>query len=123
LELAKELQVDSLPIDQNGGVQLQVGENTTVVIYSQNDSSLLIVVPIAPLPTHPDFGIMARLLRLNLFDSRLSPFTLATDTNATVVLWGRVEIESITAASLAGLIDSLATETELIRSEIESGNG
>jgi len=118
-ELAKELRVSSLPIDQNGGVQLTVGESTTVVMYGENDLSLLIVAPIAALPRKPEYGLMSWLFRKNLYDSNLAPFCLATDANSNLVLWGRVPVASLTGVSLAGLIDSLASESETIRDEID----
>lgn len=118
-ELAKELSVSSLPIDQNGGVQLTVGETTTVVMYGESDLSLLIVAPIAALPREPEYGLMAWLFRKNLYDSSLAPFRIATDANANLLLWGRVPLSDLTGASLAGLIDSLASEIETIRDEID----
>jgi hypothetical protein len=118
-ELANELRVSSLPIDQNGGVQLTVGESTTVVMYGESDLSLLIVAPIAALPREPEYGLMAWLFRKNLYDSNLAPFRIATDANANLLLWGRVPLSDLTGASLAGLIDSLASEIETIRDEID----
>ena len=118
-ELAKALGVASLPPDENGGVQLTVGDDITVVMYGQDDLTLLVVVPIAPLPRQPEFGVMAWLLRRNLYDSELAPFCIATDANATLVLWGRVPVPGLTGAALAGLIDAVAAEAVRIRDEVE----
>ncbi len=118
-QLAKELGVAALPIDSNGGVQLTVGESTTVVMYGESDLSLLIVAPIAALPREPEYGLMAWLFRKNLYDSNLAPFRIATDANANLLLWGRVPLTDLTGASLAGLIDSLASESATIRDEID----
>jgi hypothetical protein len=62
---------------------------------------------------------MSWLFRKNLYDSNLAPFCLATDANSNLVLWGRVPVASLTGVSLAGLIDSLASESETIRDEID----
>jgi hypothetical protein len=118
-ELAKELGVASLPIDANGGVQLSVGDDITVVMYGEDDSTLLVVVPIAPLPRQPEYGVMAWLLRRNLYDSELSPFCIATDANGTLVLWGRIPVPGLAGAALAGMLDALATEAVRIRVEVE----
>ena len=40
-ELAAELGVEELPVDNNGAVQLTVGEDTTVALFAQVDRTLL----------------------------------------------------------------------------------
>lgn len=118
-DLAKELGVTELPIDSNGGVELTVGERTKVILFSENDRTLLVVSPIAALPTDPGFGLMAWLFRKNLYDSALAPFCIATDADANLILWGRFASAELNGSKLAGLIDAVASESEAIRTEIE----
>jgi len=117
-ELAQALGVAALPPDANGGIELQVGADTTVILYAEGDRTLLVVVPLAALPREPDYGVMAWLLRRNLFDSELLPFCIAADAHANLILWGRVPVEGQTGASLAGLIDALGREAARIRAEV-----
>ncbi len=51
--------------------------------------------------------------------SDLAPFRVAADAGGTLVLWGRVPVEGLTGAALAGLVDAVATEGRRIRDEVE----
>ncbi|MFN0184625.1 MAG: CesT family type III secretion system chaperone [Aquabacterium sp.] len=121
-ELANALGVAELKPDANGGIQLSVGEDTTVVLFGQDDVQLLVVVPIVALPRDPDYALVAWLLRRNFYDSDLLPFRIAADQHANLVLWGRVPLQGQTGERLAGLLDVVATEVGRIRAEV-SGEG
>lgn len=121
-DLAKALGVAELQPDANGGIQLSIGEDTTVVLFGQDDTQLLIVVPIVALPREPDYAVVAWLLRRNFYDSDLLPFRIAADKHANLVLWGRVPLPGLTGARLAGLLDVVAGEVGRIRAEV-SGEG
>ncbi|MCA8977500.1 MAG: CesT family type III secretion system chaperone [Planctomycetes bacterium] len=118
-DLAKELGVPALQPDANGGIQLTIGEDITVVLYGENDERLLVVVPVAELPRSPDHGVVAWVLRRNLYDSDLAPFCIAADDDANLILWGRVPIANLTGARLAGMLDAVAAEAIRIRDEVE----
>jgi hypothetical protein len=117
-ELAIELGVEELPVDNNGAVQLTVGEDTTVALFAQVDRTLLVVLPLGPLPADIGYTLAFWLLRQNLYVSDLAPFTLACDEAGTLVLWGRVPLTDLTGASLAALIDALAAEARRIQEDI-----
>lgn len=117
-ELATSLGMAALIPDLNGGISLEVGEGNTVVLFGQDDVELLIVSPVAPLPPEPSYGQVVWLLRQNLYDAPLHPFRVASDANGTVLLWGRVPLESLNGAALAGLLDALAAEVERVRAEL-----
>jgi hypothetical protein len=121
-DLAKALGVAELQPDANGGIQLSVGEDTTVVLFGQNDVDLLVVVPIVALPQEPGYALVSWLLKRNFYDSDLLPFRIACDKNSNLILWGRVELEGQTGERLKGLLNVLATEVARIRVEI-SGEG
>ncbi len=116
--LAATLGVPSLVPDDNGGIQLNVGKASTVVLFAQDDRELMVVVPIAALPPQPDYGVVLWLLRRNFYDSELGPFRLAADEGGSVVLWGRIPIEGMTGEALAGLVDALGGEAERVRGEL-----
>lgn len=118
-QLAKSLGLNELVPDSNGGVELTVADRTKVCIFQVDEGFLLIVAPIAALPTKPEFGLMAWLLKLNFHSSELLPFVIAADHNANLVLWGKVPIERLTGDSLAGLIEALDSKVFEIRNEIE----
>ncbi len=117
-DLARHLGVPELTPDANGGVQISVGEDTTVVLFAQGDSQVLIVVPLLALPRQPDYAVMAWLLRRNLYDSDLAPFRIAADAHANLVLWGRLPVAGLSGERLAGLLDVVAGEATRIRSEV-----
>jgi Tir chaperone protein (CesT) family len=119
-ELATELGLTSLPKGDDGGVRLDVGDGVTVAMYGEDDSTLLVVVPIAPLPRRPEYRMMAWLLRRNHHDSELPPFCIATDAAGMLVLWGRIPVPGLSGAALAGMLDAVATEAVRIRVEVEA---
>jgi hypothetical protein len=117
--LAKTLGVPTLPADENGGIQLTVGENSTVTLFAEDEFTLMLVSPVVPLPKKVDYGTALWLLRRNFYDSPIAPFRVSCDTAGTLVVWGRVPTEGMTGESLASLIDALAAEADLIRTEVE----
>lgn len=117
--LAKELGLPGLEPDAAGGIQLTVGENTTVFVYGQSDGFVLIAVPAVALPREPDYATMQWLLHRNFYDSDLAPFRIATDADGTLLLWGRVPVDGLTGPALAGLVDAVAGEAHRIRDEVE----
>lgn len=117
--LAKTLGVPTLPADENGGIQLTVGENSTVTLFAEDEFTLMLVSPVVPLPKKIDYGASLWLLRRNFYDSPIAPFRVSCDTAGSIVVWGRVPVEGMTGESLASLIDALAAEAELIRTELE----
>lgn len=118
-DLAAALQVAELPTDDNGAVQLTIGEDTSVALFAEFDRTLLIVVPMAPLPEQIDYARAFWLLRQNLYTSDIAPFTLACDADGTLVLWGRIPLSDLTGTSLAALIDAVAAEARRIRAAVE----
>ena len=117
--LAKTLGVPTLPADENGGIQLTVGENSTVTIFAEDEFTLMLVSPVVPLPKKIDYGAALWLLRRNFYDSPIAPFRVSCDTAGSIVVWGRVPTEGMTGESLASLIDAMAAEADLIRTELE----
>ncbi|HSU07423.1 MAG TPA: CesT family type III secretion system chaperone [Acetobacteraceae bacterium] len=118
-ELAKTLGVDALPVDQNGGVQLSVGDNSSVVLFAENEISLLLVSPVTALPKQTDYGTALWLLRRNFYDSPIAPFRVSCDIAGNIVVWGRVPVEGMTGKQLSSLLDALAAEADFIREEVE----
>ena len=116
-DLAKALGTDTLPPDNNGAVQLSIGDQS-VILMGQDDVTIMVVAPIAALPRELEYGAMLWLLRRNLYNSDIAPFTAACDAAGQVILWARIDIEGQTGESLAGLIDALATEATLTFSEL-----
>jgi hypothetical protein len=117
--LAKTLGVPTLPADENGGIQLTVGENSTVTLFAEDEFTLMLVSPVVPLPNKIEYGTALWLLRRNFYDSPLAPFRVSCDTAGTLVVWGRVPTEGMTGESLASLVDAVAAEADLIRTEVE----
>ena len=117
-ELAAALGLEALPADENGGVQLTVGGDSSVVLFGETAFNLMIVAPIAPLPQTPDYGTMLWLLGRNMYTSDLAPFRIACDEGGTLILWGRVPIEGMTGTALAGLVDTLGGEARRIREAV-----
>lgn len=118
--LAKTLRVAALPADDAGTVQLTVGENSIVNLFAEDEFTLMLVSPVAPLPKKIDYGTSLWLLRRNFYDSPIAPFRVSCDTAGSIVVWGRIPIEGMTGEALAGLIDAVAAEADLIRQEIET---
>lgn len=118
-DLAKALGVAELPADEQGSVQLTVGENSTVVIFAEDAQSVMLVSPVMELPAAIDYGRVLWLLRRNFYDSPLAPFRIGCDTASSIVIWGRVPVAGLTGKELANLIDAVATEADLIREEVE----
>src|SRR5262249_16984191 len=117
--LAKTLGAATLPADDSGAVQLTVGDNSTVNLFAEDEFTLMLVSPVMPLPKKVGYGATLWLLRRNFYDSPIAPFRVSCDTAGSVIVWGRVPIEGMTGEALAGLIDSLAAEANLIREELE----
>ncbi len=116
--LAKALGVASLPQDNDGAVALTVGEDSQVLMYGEDDTTILIVAPVAELPRRTDHGTVLWLLRRNFYDSDLAPFCVAADTGGHVVLWGRIPVAGMTGELLASLLDQLGTEARRTREEL-----
>ena len=117
--LAKTLGVGALPADDNGGVQLTIGNNSTVTLFAEDEFTLMLVSPVMPLPKKVDYGTTLWLLRRNFYDSPIAPFRVSCDTAGSIVVWGRVPVEGMTGEALAGLLDALAAEADFIRAEAE----
>ena len=117
--LAKTLGVGALPADDNGGVQLSIGNNSTVTIFAEDERTVMLVSPVMPLPKKLDYGTTLWLLRRNFYDSPIAPFRVSCDTAGSIIVWGRVPIEGMTGEALAGLLDALAAEADFIRAEVE----
>ena len=118
--LAKTLGVATLPTDDNGSVQLSIGDNSTVNLFAEDEFSLMLVSPVITLPKNVDYGTTLWLLRRNFYDSPIAPFRVSCDTAGTIVVWGLVPIEGMTGEGLAGLLDAIAAEADFIRAEVET---
>jgi hypothetical protein len=117
-DLAKSLGLNALPADANGGIQLSVGETTTVILFAENDETLLVAAPVVALPKQPDYGTTLWLLRRNFYDAPIEPFRLACDIEGNIILWGRLPMSGLTGAALAALVDAVATEANHVREEV-----
>ena len=118
--LAKTLGVPALSADSSGGVRLTVGDNSTVTLFAEDESTLMLLSPVMPLPKKLDYGTALWLLRRNFYDSPIAPFRVSCDTAGSIIVWGRVPIDGMTGDALAKLIDAVASESEFIRSEVGS---
>ena len=118
--LAKTLGVAALPADDNGGVQLSIGENSMVTLFAEDEFTLMLVSAVMPLPKNVDYGTTLWLLRRNFYDSPITPFRVSCDTAGNIVVWGRVPIEGMTGEGLAGLLDAIGAEANFIREEVET---
>ncbi len=116
--LAKALGVASLPQDNDGAVALTIGEDSPVLMYGEDDTTILIVAPVASLPRQIDHGTVLWLLRRNFYDSDLAPFCVAADSAGHVVLWGRIPVAGMTGELLASLLDQLGAEARRARDEL-----
>jgi hypothetical protein len=117
-DLAKALGVAKLPLDENGGVQLSIGDSATAILFAESAGTLFIVSPVTELPKQVDYGSALWLLRRNFYDSPIAPFQVSCDTAGNIVLWGRLPTEGLNGARLASLLQALGEEAALIREEI-----
>lgn len=118
-ELATALGVDTLPADEQGSVSITVGDDLTVLLFAEDEHSLMLVAPALGLPKALDYGRVLWLLQRNFHDSPLAPFRIACDQGGTLVIWGRVPVAGLSGEELAGVIGAVAGEAALIREEIE----
>lgn len=116
-ELAKSLGVPTLQADDDGSVEVSVGD-TPILLFAEDPYTLMLVAPVAPLPADPNYGVMLWLLRRNFHDSPLAPFRIGCDAAGTVVIWGRLPIDSTDGEGLAKLLDALAEQSTLVREEL-----
>jgi hypothetical protein len=116
--LAKTLGVPTLPADENGGIQLSIGNDSTVALFAEDEFTLMMVSPVMALPKKLDYGATLWLLRRNFYDSPIAPFRVSCDTAGSIVVWGRVPVEGLTGEALAGLLDALGAEADFIRAEL-----
>ena len=117
-QLAKALGVEAIPADAQGIVQLDVGDDNRVVLVPEDAHTLMLLSPVAALPTTLDQGTLLWLMRRNFHDSPLAPFRIGCDKAGNVVVWGRMPIDGLSGEQLAGLLDAVAAEAALIREEI-----
>lgn len=117
-QLAKSLGVDTVPADAQGIVQLEVGDDGRVVLVPEDAYTLMLMSPVAALPSAMDRGTLLWLMRRNFHDSPLAPFRIGCDRAGNLVVWGRMPIEGLTGQQLAALLDAVAGEAALIREEI-----
>ena len=118
-DLAKALGVDALPADDKGSLQLTVGDTSTVILFAESASTLMIVSPVMALPREIDYGRALWLLRRNFYDSPLAPFRVSCDTAGSLVIWGRMPVQGMSGAELAGVLEALGAEADLMREEVE----
>ena len=122
-DLAKTLGVATLPADASGGIQLSVGDNSSVVMFAEDEFTVMLVSPVTALPKQTDYGAALWLLRRNFYDSPIAPFRVSCDAAGNIVVWGRVPVDGMTGKQLAGLLDALAAEADFIREEVEVDDG
>ena len=117
-DFATAMQIPGVPQDDSGAFALVVGEDTDVLMYGEDDESLLVVAPIGPLPPEPGAGLTIYLLRQNMFNSDITPFQVSLDDSGGVILWGRLQIEDFTGETLAGLVGALAEKVADLKAEV-----
>lgn len=117
-QLATALGVDSIPADAQGIVQLDLGDDGRVVIVPEDAHTLMLLAPVAALPSTLDQGTLLWLMRRNFHDSPLAPFRIGCDKAGSLVVWGRMPIDGLTGEQLAGLLGAVAEEAALIREEV-----
>jgi len=86
-DLAQTLGVAELPADASGSLELTIGEDSTVILFAEDEYSLMLVAPVMPLPANLDYGLVLWLMRRNFYDSPLAPFRVSCDAAGTLVLW------------------------------------
>jgi hypothetical protein len=117
-DLAKALGVAKLPLDENGGVQLSIGDSATAILFAESAGTLFIVSPVIALPKQLDYGSALWLLRRNFYDSPIAPFQVSCDTAGNIVLWARLPTAGLSGTQLASLLQALGDEAALIREEV-----
>lgn len=117
-DLAQTLGLPELPAGDSGSVQLMVGETTSVIIFPEDPSTILVAVPVMALPKALDYGRALWLLRRNYYDSPIAPFRVSCDTVGNIVVWSRVPVEGMTGEALVKILDALGTEADAIREEV-----
>jgi hypothetical protein len=117
-QLAKALGVEALPADAQGIVQLNVDDDGRVVLVPEDAFTLMLMSPVAALPSSMDRGTLRWLMRRNFHDSPLAPFRIGCDAAGNLVVWGRVPRDGMSGEQLAGLLDAVAAEAALIHEEI-----
>lgn len=120
-ELAEVIGLPDLPQDATGGYRLVVAGETEILIYGGDDVTLLLVAPLAPLPTETAYPLANYLLRMNMFNAPTMPFTTAVDEGGAVILWGRIALADFDGTHLARLVDNLADLAADVRKELVSG--
>lgn len=129
-DLAKALGVDGLPAGDDGSVAITVGNRSghdgedggaddTVLLFVEDEHTVMLVSPVMALPASLDYGRVLWLLQRNFHQSPLAPFRVACDQGGGIVIWGRMPVAGLTGQQLAGLIEAVAAESALIREEIE----
>lgn len=122
-ELAAFLNVESLPRTPEGAVELSVGEDLPVFLFPEDAQTLMVVCPMLPLPSALDAASTLWLLRQNYYDSPLAPFRIGADPAGHLVSWGRLPVQGLSPAELAGVLDALGKRTALARSELAVEGG
>ena len=117
-DLAKTLGVDHLPVNEQGAFALEVGQDSVVNVFAEDENTLMLAAPVMALPAALDYGRALWLLRRNFYDSPIAPFRAACDADGNVIVWGRVPVDGITGENLAALLESLGGEADLIREEL-----
>ena len=118
-ELARALGTEELVADDNGAVRLEVGDGARIMLFGEQDVTLLLVAPVAPLPPATSYATMSWLLKRNFYTSDMAPFRVACDEAGTVVIWGRMPVEGLTGAALANVIDAVAAEARQVGEALE----
>lgn len=116
-DVAATIGAASLPVDENGAATLAVGDTASVVLIGETEDTLLVMAPVGTLPPDIDYASMLWLLRRGFHDSPIAPFRVSCDEAATVVVWGRIPVDGMTAADLMKLLSALGDEVETIRTE------
>jgi hypothetical protein len=115
---ASAMGLAALPTGDGGGYRITVGENTHVLVYGDDDDTILVVAPIMKLPFWSDYAVALYLLRINMIDSPVEPFRVAADAAGGLILWARLPIERL-GSSFAVLANSLGQYVAVIRTEFE----
>lgn len=117
-DLASATGSGELQADDNGGFQLTIGGDVPVLLYGGDDATLLVVLPVCPLPPQPDYATVAYLLGLNTMQSAITPFQIGMDEGGGLILWARLPIAALDGEALAGVVDALADSVTEIRQEL-----
>jgi Tir chaperone protein (CesT) family len=117
-EMATAANLPGLPPSDDGGFEITIGEDTSVLIYGENDETLLVVAPVQKLPPAPGYALTAWLLSQNMINSGLEPFRIALDAGSTLVLWGRLALGDLTGERLAGLLGPLSERVKDVRDAV-----